>query len=127
MRYCPHCKINYDIIQDFCPACHSTLIDLLNGKQGAARPDDSWVVVGGVNNDLNFEIAKGTLDSNNITAVFLGSSEKDDHQIITSLIADDDDSNIIMVPKEFKFEALFILIDILGDKFKKVDSNDSLL
>lgn len=123
MKYCPKCKSNFKVQQGFCPACHTTLIELYNGKQGAAKPDNSWVIVGGVKDDLNFEIAKGTLDSNNIPSVILNSVDSVEIPNVSDSTFDNDDSNIIMVPREFKFEAIMILEDILGENLKKINNN----
>lgn len=126
MKYCPGCTTNFDIKQNFCPNCRTILIDFLNGKQGAFTPDNSWIAIGGVKDDVNSEVAKGSLDSNNIPSVFLNNS---------SLKQDDDlmeteepiDENIIMVPREFKAEALMILSGILGNKLIKLDSNSNFM
>ena len=88
MKYCPECKTNFKIQQDFCPTCSTLLVPHLSGNSGATHPDDSWVIIGGVKNELNYEVAKGSLDSNNIPSVFLSADEKYELQeLMTSFAA----------------------------------------
>ncbi len=127
MKYCPECKTNYEIKQDFCPNCSTLLIAHLSENPGATHPDDSWVIIGGVKNELNYEVAKGSLDSNNIPSVFLSSDEKYKLEISSSFNNQEDENNIIMVPREYKYEALMLLADILGDNLKIINSNNGLI
>ena len=75
-------------------------------------PDSSWVKVWGVRSNNRAERAKRALDTHNIPSVILGSSfagaevPKPDY---AALAARTGDLTIIMVPREFRDEAEWIL------------------
>lgn len=120
MGICPRCRYEYQDTVLVCPDCEETLVDRLPPQSTAAvTPDDSWVIVGGVESPSSSDMAKGSLNSNNIPSVVLssgftafgrgagpqsgwGSSFKG--------------SNLIMVPKEYEEEAAVILESVLGDE-----------
>lgn len=102
-----------------CPDCNKELVDQLNAGAVAARtPDDSWVIVGGFINSRSTEVAKGSLDSNNIPSMILPASF--DHSGLNAMMRARKavavkGSNVIMVPREFEDEAVLLLEMILGD------------
>ena len=70
MSFCPACRYEYETGIRFCPDCDEELIDRLPETATAAMtPDDSWTVVGQVAGDMKSNIARGSLDSNNIRSL----------------------------------------------------------
>ena len=101
-----------------CPDCNMRLVDELpSHAQAAVSPDTSWVVMGQVASTMKSEMAKGTLDSNNIPSVILSSS----FNIAGKGFGDAASllhiggGNVIMVPREFEEDALLILEAVLGE------------
>jgi hypothetical protein len=119
VAYCPKCKYEYQPGIWVCPDCHETLVDKLPSTSSAAvTPDESWVPVGRVASQTKSEMAKGALDSSNIPSVILSSTFKAygkglDFQLGLSLA--EGEGNVIMVPREFREEALVVLEAVLGD------------
>jgi len=95
-----------------CPDCNKELVEQLPaGNAAAVNPDHSWVIVGGVMNPMNFDIA-------NIPSMILSSSF--DTTGLTAMLRSKKSvsvkgSNVIMVPREFEEEAALLLEMILGD------------
>ena len=102
-----------------CPDCNVTLVDTLPERGTAAvSPDRSWVVMGQVASQMKSEMAKGSLDSNNIPSVILsagmsGPQRGSDHA--GNLFHAGALGNVIMVPREFREDALIILEAVLGE------------
>jgi len=119
LGFCPVCKYEYQVDLMVCPDCNKELVEQLPaGNAAAVNPDHSWVIVGGVMNPMNFDIAKGSLDSNNIPSMILSSSF--DTTGLTAMLRSKKSvsvkgSNVIMVPREFEEEAALLLEMILGD------------
>ncbi len=117
--YCPKCRYEYETGVLVCPDCNVPLVDVLPAEKAAVTtPDQSWIVVGGVASEMKSEIARGSLDSNNIPSVILSSSfgaygRGMDFQ--TGLVNSSRVGNIIMVPREYREEAALILKAVLGD------------
>ena len=119
MPYCPKCREEFDAEEMVCPDCNATLVEALPMGAGAAvMPDTSWVVMGQVVSDVKSEMAKGSLDSNNIPSMILSSSFNalgggiDSKQ---SMMDAGSEGNVIMVPREYREDAMFILEAVLGD------------
>jgi len=104
-----------------CPDCKTGLIFNISAKSSAAiLPDESWVVIAGIEDGLFKDMAKGSLDSNNIPSLFLSSVSKEEFKQIAPLVSqslDGMEGNLIVVPREFKDEAILILSSVLGDDF----------
>jgi hypothetical protein len=119
VAYCPKCKYEYQPGIWVCPDCHETLVDKLPPTSSAAvTPDESWVPVGKVASQIKSEMAKGALDSNNIPSVIFSSTFKAHGRgldFATGLFLAQGEGNIIMVPREFREEALVVLEGVLGD------------
>ena len=123
MSFCPKCKYEYKADVLLCPDCNIALVDHLDIQQSAAvRPDDSWVVIGGVHSGIKTEIARGSLDSSNIPSVLMSSAFNDIDNGLNTNVASHKEGNIIMVPREYKSEAELILETVLGDEFIQLDS-----
>ncbi len=102
-----------------CPDCGVRLVDELPAHgQAAVTPDTSWVVMGQVASAMKSEMAKGSLDSNNIPSVIMSSSFTGAGRGFNSAAAlfhGGAEGNVIMVPREFEEDALLILESVLGD------------
>ena len=124
MPFCPKCRYEYKADVMLCPDCNVALVDHLEVQQTAAvRPDDSWVVVGGVQSVIKAEIARGSLDSSNIPSVLMSSAFNNiDGNGLDTNVDSRVEGNIIMVPREYKSEAELILETILGEEFVQLDS-----
>ena len=120
MTFCPKCRYEYedDILE--CPDCRIELIDQLPSSvvSAAVSPDESWIPAGLVNSQIKSDLAKGALDSNNIPSVIISSvfnAYGKGLDFSSSISLSSSEGNIVLVPKEFKEEALFILEAVLGD------------
>ncbi|MEW5994425.1 MAG: hypothetical protein AB1744_08510 [Candidatus Zixiibacteriota bacterium] len=119
MSYCPQCRYEYEAGVLVCPDCNKPLVDQLDAEETAAvRPDDSWAVVGRVASEMKAEMARGALDSNNIPSVMLSSTfnaygKGMDFQ--SGITQSTSEGNVIMVPREYREEALLILEGVLGE------------
>lgn len=126
MAYCPKCRYEYEPKVMYCQDCHESLVDELKpGTSAAVRPDDSWVRVGGVFSGLKADLAKGSLDSSNIPSVVLSSTfgaYGRGMDFGMGLTNSGKESNVIMVPREYKEEAVLILESVLGDDFSQAST-----
>jgi len=120
MSFCPKCRYEYenDILE--CPDCRIELIDQPPSSvvSAAVSPDESWIPAGLVNSQIKSDLAKGALDSNNIPSVIISSvfnAYGKGLDFSSSISLSSSEGNIVLVPKEFKEEALFILEAVLGD------------
>ena len=119
MSYCPSCRYEYRPDVSTCPDCNIPLAENIPESGSAAiMPDDSWVVVGRIASQLKSEMAKGSLDSQNIPSVVLSSTfnafgRGTEFSMATSI--SDAEGNVIMVPREYHEEAALVLEAILGD------------
>ncbi len=117
--FCPSCKYEYQEGIRVCPDCNEKLVDKLPSAAvpSATTPDDSWVEMGKVNSRISSDLAKGSLDSNNIPSVIM-SSRFDSHTGNVSKLfglASGSEGDIILVPREYRDEAAIILEAVLGD------------
>jgi hypothetical protein len=122
MPFCPRCKYEFDASVLVCPDCDRVLVDYPGDtrQSAAVRPDDSWVVVGDVDNAVDSRTAKGSLDSNNIPAMMLPADMTRIDATVQVVRKDNDDpedQHMIMVPREYREEAVSILKAVLGDDF----------
>ncbi len=108
-----------------CSDCNVTLVEKLPRGAGAAvTPDQSWVVMGQVASQMKSDMAKGSLDSNNIPSVILSSSFNafgKGMDLQSGLMHSGAEGNIIMVPREYQEDAFFILEAVLGDDLMELD------
>ncbi len=122
MSFCPRCKYEYDASVLICPDCRQVLVDYPGRAKpsAAVSPDDSWVVVGDVDNPDDSRTAKGSLDSNNIPAMMLPADMTGLNVGTPSSTSGSEDSigqRMIVVPREFRDLAVSILKAVLGDDF----------
>jgi hypothetical protein len=125
MLYCPRCEYVFGDNLAICPDCNVALVEQKTLSGSAAEiPDRSWVKVWGVRTNNRAERAKIALDTHNIPSVILGSSfdgketPKPDY---AAMAASPGDLTIIMVPREFREEAEWILESALGDDEANID------
>jgi hypothetical protein len=131
LSYCPKCEYEYPVDIVTCPDCGERLVPRISGTFPAAvRPDDSWVLIGGVTSEVKARVARGSLDSNNIPSVFLPSkmnavdqtAHSDTEPSVRKAGAD-----LILVPKEFSDEAKLLLEAVLGDELVEPLSDNPLI
>lgn len=128
--YCPRCKLQLDTKDYKCPDCRTLLVTNLNGQSSAVQLDSSWVVIAGVDDDINKELAKGAMDSGNIPSLFINTEDENDSELLATLINSNSpfelERNIIMVPKEYRLKALLLLKGLFGVEID-VEIRDYLL
>ena len=119
MSYCPSCRYEYRPEVTNCPDCNVPLVEAIPASGSAAiSPDDSWVVVGKIASQMKSEMAKGSLDSQNIPSVVLSSTlgaHGKGVDFVSRMAVSDTEGNVIMVPREYQEDATIILEAILGD------------
>ena len=102
-----------------CPDCGVRLVDIHPARLTAAeRPDRSWVVMGQVASRMQSEMAKGSLDSNNIPSVIMPARlEGAGRSLFAATAAGrvDEEGSLIMVPREFQEDAMMVLEAVLGE------------
>lgn len=102
-----------------CPDCGVRLVDEHPGRGMAAeRPDRSWVIMGQVLSRVQSEMAKGSLDSNNIPSVIMAAGLAGAGRSVmaaTGLDRARDEGSLIMVPREFREDAMIVLEAVLGE------------
>lgn len=119
MPYCSRCDYEFPAGMQICPDCHIPLLSSRPVISGAAVvPDDSWVRVCGVRGQARAEKAKGALDSSNIPSVLMSASFRTHGENLglgERMFGIDQGAAIILVPREYREEALYVIESILGD------------
>ncbi len=118
MVSCPNCNSDLKVDIIICPECNEELREQLESSRPVAEaPDDSWVVVGTLNDTKILEQARQIMDSNNIPSVLIPSTfakpynaPLDDDRLFE--LSDFDDERIMMVPRDFQIEAKLIMRNI---------------
>jgi hypothetical protein len=123
--YCPRCEYEFGEEITVCPDCLVALVERKTiAGSAAVTPDTSWVRVWGVRTNNRAERAKSALDSHNIPSVIMASSfagaelPKPEYAALAASISD---LTIIMVPREFRDEATWVLETTLGDDDFRAD------
>lgn len=120
MPFCANCRFEYQEGISLCPDCNMPLVAELPPNTAATSPDQSWVAVCSVFNDLSSSLARGALESRNIPSIVMSSTFKAygiDAQYTSQLLNSPKATNVIMVPREYIEEASFVLEAVLGDEF----------
>jgi len=128
VAYCPNCNFDYDVDIRVCPECDEDLIPSQKRRGTAAvSPDDSWVAVGTVSDRVKSDMAKGSLDSNNIPSLIVNNYHEDRiHETAAAAYLDPEGASLIIVPKEFSGLATEILKSVLGDELLEPENNSLL-
>ena len=87
------------------------------GQTAAVAPDSSWVIIAGVEDDMNRELAKSSLDSNNIPSLLLETGDVKNRKELAAMVNYhnlDLEQNLILVPKEYWKQAIYVLKSIFG-------------
>lgn len=126
MAMCPRCHYEYDHSVLVCPDCRLPLEEHPPARRltAAMVPDDSWVLVGGVSSLVESKVAKGSLESNNIPAILLPlhlSALSGAGFMLNVDRPPDGDEELIMVPREFREEAVMVLRTVLGETFDEAE------
>jgi len=125
MAVCPKCKYEYKIGVTVCPDCNEELVDHIPVKSAAMVPDSSWVSVCRLPSQLKTAMAKGALDSSNIPSIVMSSSFTalgHGGDMPSGMMQPSLETNVLMVPKEFRQEADLILQAILGDEYDNLQT-----
>lgn len=120
MPFCANCRFEYRDGISLCPDCNMPLVPELPTRTAATSPDQSWVAICSVVNDLSSSLARGALESRNIPSIVMSSTFKAygvDAQYTSQLMNSPKETNVIMVPREFLEEASLVLEAVLGDDF----------
>jgi len=120
MPFCANCRFEYREGISLCPDCNMPLVAELPPNTAATSPDQSWVAVCSVFNDLSSSLARGALESRNIPSIVMSSTFKAygiDAQYTSQLLNSPKATNVIMVPREYVEEASFVLEAVLGEEF----------
>jgi len=123
VAYCPKCRYEYETGVLMCSDCNMSLVDQLAvGAAAAVTPDGSWVVMGQVASQVKSEMAKGSLDSNNIPSMILSSSFGASGGTLGMMAGGHHGGgDVIMVPREYREDAEIILEAVLGDDLIQPD------
>lgn len=119
MPFCPECALEYDGDILVCPTCRVGLVDQPPAKvsPAAMSPDDSWIGVYTVDNEMSSGLICGLLDSNNIPSMVTSAAFQPPSNDIGRSIrlkSKTPECEIVMVPREFQREAELLLSAILG-------------
>lgn len=129
MAYCPECRHEYGDDLLVCPDCNRPLVNRRPGKMTAAIvPDDSWVIVGGVDSEEKSQMATGYLDSSNIPSVLMPwifSPRPQPNDVYSFGNAMSQERSLIMVPREFLHEAELVLEAFLDDEDEEDELSES--
>jgi len=125
--FCPECAFEYDSTVRICPECRVGLVEQLPGTVGAAAmsPDDSWVRVCQVGEDLTSQLVRGLLDTNNIPSITMSSAFYPLGNGLGWVAGPGSEVNkadYLMVPREFQHEVELLLSSLLGDDFAARDA-----
>ena len=114
-----------------CSNCGEMMTEDLPPRfSSAVSPDDSWVLVGGVDSEVKSKVARGSLDSNNIPSVFLPSkadSEAIPLELRAGFVGAQEGADLILVPKEFGEEARMLLEAVLGEGLVQPEIDNPLI
>jgi hypothetical protein len=125
MPFCPTCKFEYKPGHNVCPDCGDELVaSLSTGAAPAAEaPDGSWISVCQIGGGMNSTLAKGALDSNNIPSIVMSSSldAASFSRLTAGMSQSSAEGNVLMVPREYRDQAVLILQAILGDEFQEIE------
>ncbi len=129
MPFCPECAFEYHDDVMVCPECRVKLVKRLPtvGGPAAMAPDDSWVGVCHISDELSTEMIRGLLDSNNIPSMVTASIFQplgNGTGWVAKRRPKNKDGKIVMVPREFKDEAELLLSAVLGDDYEMIDMRE---
>ncbi|MDZ4723619.1 MAG: hypothetical protein SGI97_06920 [candidate division Zixibacteria bacterium] len=122
MPFCPSCSYEFEPTVGVCPDCGKTLVAQPLTPTVATSPDDSWVPVCALNGKLNAERSQAVLHSVNIPSMVssIHLSGIQAQGIDSNGIDQSEESIVLMVPREFKEEALLALEGLLGKNYRHV-------
>lgn len=127
MPFCPECAFEYDRSMLICPECRVNLVDELPGKAGAAVvPDDSWVRVCVIGDDVTSQIVRNLLDTNNIPSILMSTAFHplgDGKGWMVGSKPGVRKGEYLMVPREFRQEVEMLISAVLGRDFEAIDAS----
>lgn len=125
MPFCPDCRYEYRSDMAICPDCNQQLVDRLPLERAAGPPDDKWISAGRVATQLQAEMARGALESNEIPIVMVSGSvagHGSELSGVAQLTGDGSGGFTILVHKEQVEQAQLVLDSILGEDYLKEDA-----
>jgi hypothetical protein len=124
--FCPECAFEYDSSMLVCPECQVSLVEQLPNSSGAAvSPDDSWVRVCMVSDDLTSQIVRNLLDTNNIPSIIMSTAFQSLGNGKGWIVGSKPGilkGDYLMVPREFRREVELLLSTVLGKDFEAIDA-----
>jgi len=120
MAWCPLCGYEFADASLICPDCNVSLNEMpatLSG--GAVSPDDSWVEVARLTSHLTYDMAKSSLDQNNIPSMIISSNFGAVTVAARKPRPKGPDERIVLVPREYREEAEILLQTTFGDSFSQ--------
>jgi hypothetical protein len=123
MPVCPTCEFEYEEGYRYCPECGARLTYQPRIRPAAQEPDDSWISIWRTGNGIKSNVAKGALDVNNIPSILMSSSLDSAGATGSKNPANQSstEASILLVPREYREEAMIILQAVLGDDFTETD------
>lgn len=127
MPFCPDCAFEYEKDVQVCPVCRVALVERMptTGGPAATAPDDSWVRVCKLDDQLTSDMIRGLMDSNNIPSMTISEAFQapvKHTKTTTGAEKKTAEPEIVMVPREFRQEAQLLLTAILGEGYDIPDS-----
>ncbi|UCC44247.1 MAG: hypothetical protein JSU65_14235 [Candidatus Zixiibacteriota bacterium] len=122
---CPRCRYEYQPGQTVCPDCEEPLVDQLLPAAAAQAPDDSWVSVCHLPPGTGSALAKGALDSSNIPSVVISGAfgtVVGGTTVPSAVSGARTETRLLMVPSEFRDEAVLVLSAVLGDDYQPLNT-----
>jgi hypothetical protein len=120
MAWCPSCGYEFADATLLCPDCNVSLDEMpANLSSGAVSPDDSWVEVARLSSNLTYDLAKSSLDQNNIPSMIISSNFGAVTIAMRKPKQKAAEDRIVLVPKEYRDEASILLQTTLGDSFSQ--------
>lgn len=126
MPFCPECAFEYDNSMLVCPECRVDLVDTLPGAGGAAVvPDDSWVRVCLISDDLTSQIVRNLIETNNIPSIIMSTSFQPLENGVGWMAGSKPRGrrgDYLMVPREFREDVEMLISAVLGRDFEAIDN-----
>lgn len=124
MSFCPSCSFEYEIGVGVCPDCSVQLAETPFSSRFAMLPDDSWSHVYSSSSSAIRKGAVGILNASNIPSAIMSAELQEKCVAVGKRPERDfDDAYIILVPKEFKDEARFLLREFVKSNARQAQAN----
>jgi hypothetical protein len=115
---CPKCKHEYKEGLTVCPDCDVLLVEWIQPNGAAVAPDNTWVEICTIPKGTMSILVKGALNSSNIPSEIVPnefSARRKTRDSVSGRSRSAGKGNIILVPDEFREDAIIVLEAVLGD------------